>query len=114
ESVKAQAKLLPWETQVKSGVNNMAELMANSDLAIGAAGSTSWERCCLGLPTVMLVLAENQQQIALNLQNANAVYAINLEPDLEFMILKAVRYFTKAQGVLEEMSINASRILDGC
>lgn len=114
ESVKAQAKALPWKTQVKSGVNNMAELMANSDLAIGAAGSTSWERCCLGLPTIMLVLAENQQQIALNLQNANAVYAINLESDLESMILKAVRYFIKAQGVLEEISINASSILDGC
>lgn len=114
ESAKAQAKALPWKTQVKRGVNNMAELMANSDLAIGAAGSTSWERCCLGLPTIMLVLAENQQQIALNLQNANAVYAINLQSDLESMILKAVRYFTKAQGVLEEMSINASSILDGC
>lgn len=114
ESVKAQAEALPWETQVKSGVNNMAELMANADLAIGAAGSTSWERCCLGLPTIMLVLAENQQQIALNLQNANSVYAINLESSLESIILKAVRYFTEIQGVLEDMSINASRILDGC
>lgn len=114
ESVKAQAKALPWKTQVKSGVNNMAELMANSDLAIGAAGSTSWERCCVGLPTIMLVLAENQQQIALNLQNANSVYAISLESSLESMILKAIRYFTETQGVLEEMSMNASRILDGC
>lgn len=113
ESVKAQAEALSWETQVKSGVNNMAELMANSDLAIGAAGSTSWERCCLGLPTIMLVLAENQRQIALNLQNANAVYAISLESDLERIIVKAIKYFTKTQGVLEEMSVNASRILDG-
>jgi len=114
ESVRTQAEALPWKTQVKSGVNNMAELMANSDLAIGAAGSTSWERCCLGLPTIMLVLAENQQQIAVNLEKANAVYAINIEDDLEPVILKAVRYFTSAQGVLEEMSVKASCILEGC
>lgn len=114
ESVRAQAEAMPWKTQVKSDVNNMAELMANSDLAIGAAGSTSWERCCLGLPTIMLVLAENQQQIALNLQNANSVYAISLESDLELIIVKAIKYFTKTQGVLEEMSMNASRILNGC
>lgn len=117
ESVKAQAEALSWKTQVKSGVNNMAELMANSDLAIGAAGSTSWERCCLGIPTIMLVLAENQRQISSNLQNANSVYPISLESDLESdlesMIVNAVRYFTEIQGVLEEMSGNASRILDG-
>ena len=33
-------------------VNNMAELMAGADLAIGAGGTTTWERCCLGLPSV--------------------------------------------------------------
>ena len=64
EAVTTQAQQLPWSTEVKVDVNNMAELMANSDLCIGAAGSTTWERCCLGLPSIMLVLAENQQKIA--------------------------------------------------
>lgn len=68
KEVEQQAKLLPWPTEVKVGVNNMAELMANSDLALGAAGATSWERCCLGLPSVMVVLAENQRTIAKNLE----------------------------------------------
>jgi UDP-2,4-diacetamido-2,4,6-trideoxy-beta-L-altropyranose hydrolase len=114
KSVEDQAKSMPWETEVKTAVSNMAELMANSDLAIGAAGSTSWERCCLGLPTVMLILADNQQTIASNLEKVNAVYAINIEPDLESVILKAVTYFTKAQELLKEMSLNAAYILDGC
>lgn len=64
ESVKQQVHALPWQTEVLVNVNNMAELMANADLAIGAAGSSSWERCCLGLPTLMLVLADNQKSIA--------------------------------------------------
>lgn len=62
--IQRQVKNLPWEIEVKQNVSNMAEIMANSDLCIGAAGSTAWERCCLGLPTIMLVLAENQQKIA--------------------------------------------------
>lgn len=70
--IKQKAESIPWNTEVKVGVNNIAELMANSDLAIGAAGSTTWERCCLGLPSIMIVLAENQQKIASQLAESRA------------------------------------------
>ena len=62
--VEQLARDMPWPTRVLVGVNDMARLMAESDLAIGAAGATSWERCCLGLPTAMFVLAENQKYAA--------------------------------------------------
>jgi UDP-2,4-diacetamido-2,4,6-trideoxy-beta-L-altropyranose hydrolase len=42
----------------------MAALTAAADLAIGAGGSSIWERCCLGLPTLTLVLADNQREAA--------------------------------------------------
>ncbi len=44
-------------------VSNMAELMAEADLMLGAGGSTTWERCFLGLPAVVTAIAENQVQI---------------------------------------------------
>lgn len=44
--------------------SRMAELMAAADLAIGAGGSASWERCCLGLPSLTASLANNQVGIA--------------------------------------------------
>jgi len=66
------AAAMPWEVDVKVSVNNMAKLMADSDLAIGAAGSTAWERCCLGLPCVTLVLADNQSEIASALSDVGA------------------------------------------
>ena len=48
-------------------VNNIAELMASSDICIGATGSSAWERCCLGLPTLTIAIAENQKRIAASL-----------------------------------------------
>lgn len=41
-------------------VENMAELIANADLMIGAGGTTTWERCFLGLPSITLIVAQNQ------------------------------------------------------
>ncbi|AUZ84044.1 UDP-2,4-diacetamido-2,4,6-trideoxy-beta-L-altropyranose hydrolase [Methylophaga nitratireducenticrescens] len=63
-TVKQLSGTLPFKTEVVSNVSNMAELMTDADLAIGAAGATTWERCCLGLPSIMLVLADNQRFIA--------------------------------------------------
>ncbi len=45
----------------------MAELMAEADLAIGAGGSATWERCCLGLPCIVGAVAQNQVQAAKDL-----------------------------------------------
>lgn len=76
DDVDATASRLPWITEVVVNVSDMAHRMAEADLAIGAAGSTSWERCCLGLPTLMLVLAENQRPIAESLHDAGAAVTL--------------------------------------
>jgi len=58
---------------IRQQVANMAELMAAADLAIGAGGTTSWERCCMGLPSLVCVLADNQRDIARQLAAAGAI-----------------------------------------
>jgi len=75
--VSAQAARMPWPTEVKVDVSDMAELMEHSDLAVGGAGTTAWERCCMGLPTVTLVLAENQRSGALALHEAGCVALVD-------------------------------------
>lgn len=50
--------------------NQMAKLMLAADLSIGAGGSAIWERCSLGVPTIVLVLADNQRKAANDLNNA--------------------------------------------
>lgn len=58
--------------QIHRDIRDMAEFLSGMDLAIGAAGSSAWERCCLGLPSVMLVIADNQKAIAGALAEAGA------------------------------------------
>lgn len=45
-------------------IDNMAELMAAADLAIGAGGTATWERCAVGLPALVVAVAENQRELA--------------------------------------------------
>lgn len=62
QEINFQAASLPFQTTVLVNVTDMAELMFQSDLCLGAGGSTTWERCCLALPTAMAVLADNQRE----------------------------------------------------
>ena len=74
-----------------SDINNMAELMARSDLCVGAAGSTSWERCCLGLPTLTLSIAQNQNKIADALEQGGIIIKSTLQtirPDFDKIMKK--------------------------
>lgn len=82
DRITTQASLMPWSTEVVLNIDDMARRMAESDLAIGAAGSTSWERCCLGLPTIMLVLADNQRPTAEALHNVGAALCLGTVREL--------------------------------
>lgn len=78
QNIKKQAADLPWPAEVLVDTKDMAKKMAESDLSIGAAGSTSWERCCLGLPSIVVVLAENQKNVARFLSNKKVAMVVDL------------------------------------
>ncbi|WP_417439205.1 UDP-2,4-diacetamido-2,4,6-trideoxy-beta-L-altropyranose hydrolase [Idiomarina sp.] len=110
--VKAQAINSRLNVRVLSNVSNMAELMSQSDLAIGAAGSTSWERCCLGLPTLMCVLAENQQGIAEALETHEAAMVLS-QSDISTSLGEKVAILYEQPERLSLMSDCASHLVDG-
>ena len=58
---------------------NVAQLMLNTNLAIGSVGTSSWERCCLGLPSIGLVVASNQSNIATRLSQQGAMLLTDTE-----------------------------------
>lgn len=68
ETIKDLAATSLFKVRLLRGVSNMAELMAETDLAISASGTTSWELAFMGVPFATIVLAENQRGIAQQLE----------------------------------------------
>lgn len=111
--VNLLAQDMPWPTRVRVGVSDMAQLMAESDLAIGAAGATSWERSCLGLPSIVLIIAENQRLIMSQLNLVKAAVAVNLTNEkLELALYPLIEEFRDPER-LAEMAKVAATIADG-
>ena len=50
--------------ELKENASDMPRLMAEADLAVAGAGTTTWETCFLGLPALLSILADNQRHIA--------------------------------------------------
>lgn len=63
ESLEREAAGRPGTT-IHGPRPHLADLMASADLAVGAGGSTTWERMCLGLPSLVITLADNQVAVA--------------------------------------------------
>jgi UDP-2,4-diacetamido-2,4,6-trideoxy-beta-L-altropyranose hydrolase len=112
ERVQSLARQMPQVTEVKVNIINMAQLMAESDFAIGAAGSTSWERCCLGLPSIICVQAANQQLIANALELSGAAKAFSLHGGVKPM-RELIEKILGDDRILEQMSASAFAITDG-
>ena len=106
ESVRASVDALPYKTEVKVDIDNMAEIMANADIAIGAAGSTTWERCCLGLPTIQVIIAKNQEFSAKVLSNHNVV-------KLLAEIKEVANLLNTPTNWMSGVSTSAAQICDG-
>lgn len=109
--VRLEASKLPYQTNVLVNVSNMAELMANADLAIGAAGSTSWERCCLGLPSLMVVLADNQREVASKLDSLGAAKLLGESEVITFSLPSTIDNLTP--DIMKSMTHNASSLVVG-
>lgn len=58
--IRDQAAACPWPVDIVVDTDRMASHMAAADWAIGAAGLSALERCCVGLPSLVLVQADNQ------------------------------------------------------
>jgi UDP-2,4-diacetamido-2,4,6-trideoxy-beta-L-altropyranose hydrolase len=112
DDIRRAAETTPYEVELVINSEEIAHYMARSDLAVGAAGSTSWERCCLGLPAIVTVLAANQDQIAQSLTGAGAAWSVRSE-DLETQLPDLLRLASSETPLLRSMSLNASAITDG-
>jgi len=102
------------EARLYIDTDDMAKMMLEADFAIGGGGTTSWERCCLGLPTIAIILADNQRQIVDNLEQAGAVIKVDaMNTDLDRSLNNAFSEITNNEDRLISLSRNAINICDG-
>lgn len=112
--VRAQAKRMPVPTQVLVNVTDMASAMTAADVCVGAAGSTAWERCALGLPTVMMTLADNQTAAAKALADDGCAIALPSPdaPDFATNLNAALLDLAQPQAY-RRMAARAAQVCDG-
>ena len=113
DDVRENAQDLPWPTRVLVGISNMAELMADSDIAIGSAGTTSWELCCLGVPMILFMLADNQRKIARALERAGAASLPRRDRGATPFLKELLVPLSNDPSRLHRMSESAANVVDG-
>lgn len=113
DAVRHRALRLPWPTEVLVGVDDVPALMAAADLAIGSAGTTAWERCCLGLPSLMVVLADNQRKVAAGLHSAGAAELVGDIDDIGSRLAPLIESLLARPQQLATMGAKASALVDG-
>lgn len=114
ESISKYVEEMSLNATLSFSVTDVAERMLKADLAIGAGGVTSWERCCLGLPTLIVINAINQEKIVSELDAHGAVINMGEHHQLTsdkvtFMINDILQNPEK----LELISKKSSEIVDG-
>ena len=99
---------------LRHDVSEMAALMADHDLAVSAGGSTCWELAFMGLPNVIVILAENQRGIAEGLDEAGASVNLGWHADVTAHdVEEALHDVLSSDKKRIEMAQAAQHLVDG-
>ena len=112
ESIRALAACLPG-AHVHETLPSLAQLMANADLAIGAGGTTSWERLCLGLPALVVTLSDNQLLIAQALQANELARWLGHHDEISVERLASALLPLLREGLAPDWSVRCRAAVDG-
>ncbi|MBW5448345.1 UDP-2,4-diacetamido-2,4,6-trideoxy-beta-L-altropyranose hydrolase [Cohnella sp. CFH 77786] len=92
----------------------VAPLMLKADAAIGAGGSSTWERCCLGLPALIVTTAANQETLTERAAQAGAVRWLGRSEEVDpALIREAVLTMRQHSQRVLWMSARAMELTDG-
>ncbi len=94
--------------------SSMAELMSLADLSIGAGGTTMWERCSLGLPSIVIAVAKNQEGPSLAMASAASILYLGRSREVTVDALtEHVSGLIRDPGLLVRMSSLGQSLVDG-
>ncbi len=113
DRLRADAASLPFPVKIEQGAD-LPALMAASDSAIAAAGSTSWELAFMQLPSLLLATAENQRSVAEHLAQSRAALSLGWHSDLRPDALREnVSTLLKDADRRREMARRGRELVDG-
>jgi UDP-2,4-diacetamido-2,4,6-trideoxy-beta-L-altropyranose hydrolase len=113
DEIKILTSKIP-NTICHHNVENMAKLMSSADLCIGAGGTTTWERCCVGLPTIAIILAENQKGISESLDREGALINLGWYQNVnENGITECINKLINNPGKIQSMTDIGRSLVDG-
>ncbi len=113
DEIQRLCRALP-RTRFYCQVSNMAELFARADLALGAGGSTSWERFAVGTPTVMISIAFNQEQHARDLSDRGLIIYLGRSCQVdEHSIVKQMTRLFDSPKLLLNLESSGLALVDG-
>ncbi len=92
---------------------NIGELMQDADIAVGAGGSSTWERCAMGLPTLAAIVADNQAEVIGHMAEAGVLLAADLRhPRFDAQLAAQFTDLLKL-GVRARLSAASRALCDG-
>ncbi len=95
-------------------VTDMASLMTGADFAVGAGGTTSWERCCLGLPALIIEIADNQRLLAARLHKAGAAHNLGWHENIgSSSLARTLETYIMKPDLGRAMAHKAAALCDG-
>jgi UDP-2,4-diacetamido-2,4,6-trideoxy-beta-L-altropyranose hydrolase len=115
-SLPGLAKVARRDTRLMLHVDtpHMARVTAEADFAVGAAGSSVWERCTLGLPSVIAVLADNQKAAAASLAERGAALVVDTHaPDFNATLERAIMRLLRDDNLRRTLAMRSAEVCDG-
>jgi UDP-2,4-diacetamido-2,4,6-trideoxy-beta-L-altropyranose hydrolase len=113
QEIEMRAKQRP-QTLFHSKLPHLAGLMQKADLALGAGGGTTWERMCLNLPSIVVILAENQRPTAEALEKSSFIINLGNHAEVDASkIAVALRKCLSHPDEVKSLSERINGLVDG-
>jgi UDP-2,4-diacetamido-2,4,6-trideoxy-beta-L-altropyranose hydrolase len=112
---RLRAACVGWaQAELSIDLPDLTGFFARHDLQIGAAGGASWERCCIGAPSLLVTVAANQIPVATGLGNHGAAIVLTHDELREESMRQAIRETIDDSSLRLRLSNTAQRLVDGC
>ncbi|MDC2981245.1 UDP-2,4-diacetamido-2,4,6-trideoxy-beta-L-altropyranose hydrolase [SAR116 cluster bacterium] len=114
ELISQKMKKSCTSVEVLNATKTVEDYLCWCDLAIGAGGMSSWERCCLSVPSILTVISDNQLDNAIALSDLGAAHIFDWRTSINTQgLTESINSFIAESESLQLMGNSACAIVDG-